>query len=455
MIYRTYFSKDATLNSGSPYNSGSNPILKLSKGDTLLNHNVSRFVIDFNLDNLRNKISTKEIPDNRKHIIRMYNTMYYNRDIMGYTNILPVNLPASFDIDIYIINDEWDEGRGYDYLKDEISITHNTPLFLKNGVTFNNRKTNIQWDKDKSFTFYKTFSFDTGIENIEFDVTDLIEEVINGTIENFNGLMFKLKDEDGSENSVIEFYGKSTHTFFEPHIETSWDETIIDNRYDLGYNEEHTLYFYSNLNGKLVNTDDIANMYVTIYNEYDEVIDKITNIKHEKLGIYSIKVTIPKAVSDISNYFDAWTYTYKGRRYTVENKFICSSDSTTFNSKPYETLDYGISTSGIMNKESIPNNEVRKITVHVKQYYGYDSVNIEDILLDLYIKHGNQKVYIMESCKMNYYNDEFYCYLDTEWLIPQDYSIDIRAKVNGEIKNHEKIDFTILNSKLINSINNI
>ena len=449
MIFRTYFDKDATLYSGTDFNSGGNPILKLVRGGGVSKNDVGRFIFSFNIEKIKEKIEKKEITDVRKHIIRIYNTMYYNRDVMGYSNMAPSTLPASFKIDIFKINDSWDEGRGYDYI-DVKNVDR--PLTLSNGVTFDNAKTNIPWSNN-AFTFYKTVEFDLGTENLEIDVTDVIESLIE-TPSIFNGFMIRFNEESSAFLNVVDFYGKDTHTFFEPHLETEWNESINDDRDNLVVNEPKKLYLYANIKNELVNLDE-GTISVKIKDDSDVILEEITNVKHEALGVYSIEVTMPDNDGESLNYYDEWSFKYKGITYKIENEFTTVENYNPFSNTHGEPKDYILNVSGIRNNEQIKDDEKRKVVVIAKEHYGDSDFKPSKITMDLYIKNGNQKVFIISNCEFNKTPENYFLYIDFTWLIPQEYWIDIKVHSNGEIRNYEKLSFTLLNSNLINKINEI
>ena len=111
--------------------------------------------------------------------------------------------------------------------------------------------------------------FPIGNENLEIDISYLVEQWIAGT-KNNDGLLIKLLDtfESGSLNSYYtkQFYSRGTQFFYKrPHIEARWDNATKDNRGNfffsssLNHNDDNlnTIYLYNYVRGQLRNIPEI------------------------------------------------------------------------------------------------------------------------------------------------------------------------------------------------------
>ena len=140
-----------------------------------------------------------------------------------------------------------------------------------------------QWKEHTDPPVYSQ-TFDTGLENLEIDVTDLVENWISGTLGNYGvGVHLTKSYEayysssrgadiptgsvlgnlDGAKESYYtkRFFARGTQYFFErPTIEARWNDIIRDDRGSFFFSSSrapaadnlHTLYFYNYVRGRLV-----------------------------------------------------------------------------------------------------------------------------------------------------------------------------------------------------------
>jgi hypothetical protein len=119
-IYRSYFKKNNTLISSNLSNNSQNPVMEVSYGT--FNKQVSRFIFDVDFDEIRAKIADGSINPNRitKHVLHMTNTIRYSPDRLGKRSYLPnINRASSFDLNLFNIDQDWDEGSGYEFIYDD------------------------------------------------------------------------------------------------------------------------------------------------------------------------------------------------------------------------------------------------------------------------------------------------------------------------------------------------
>ena len=135
---------------------------------------------------------------------------------------------------------------------------------------------------DASSSF--TASFDTGFENIELDITPLVEQWINssgnvlGTKSNYGVGVRLSPTEDNASNSYYTkmFFARGSQFFFKrPYIEARWDSSTQDNRGSFYYSSSlapaadnlNKIYLYNYVRGQLKNIPDIGtgSIYVSLY----------------------------------------------------------------------------------------------------------------------------------------------------------------------------------------------
>src|ERR1017187_7073859 len=121
MIYRTYAIKSNTIGSGmfSNYNSSQNPVTDIFFGGGIESglekrNAISRFLVYFDLSDLQNKLSTKEI---NQSLVTGYRLKIKNAIPSDKTlepeyefDILNKSIAASFDLIAFPLNKFFDEG---------------------------------------------------------------------------------------------------------------------------------------------------------------------------------------------------------------------------------------------------------------------------------------------------------------------------------------------------------
>ena len=156
-------------------------------------------------------------------------------------------LPSSFTLDVVPMSRSWDEGRGFDV----------------NG--FNDRGV-CNWDKATSTIWWTTaggdflttttasLAFDTGLENIDVEVTPMVNAWLTGGLVN-NGLMVKLtgsQETDANDYFIKRFYGRTSRfQHRRPFIEARWDDSARDDRGLFRYDQTGSLFLHNTVGGRL------------------------------------------------------------------------------------------------------------------------------------------------------------------------------------------------------------
>jgi len=181
-------------------------------------------------------------------------------------------LPRDYKLSIHAINGSWEEGRGLD-MDEYTDITYDNT-----GSNWVNREGSTAWSTaggdfytDSSSSFDATFL--VGDEDLEVDVTTLVEQWINsdGNVlgsKNNNGFIIKLSSsyESSTVNSYYtkKFFARSSEFFFRrPVLEARWNSSKRDNRGNMVFSSSilppgenlMCLYMYNYFRGNLM---DIA-----------------------------------------------------------------------------------------------------------------------------------------------------------------------------------------------------
>ena len=210
-INNSYFSRNNTIVFNSYVNTGRNPVMQLYYGDGGLVNPVgySRFIFDLDLTLLREKLATGVIStgctDNMRHILKMTNTSSFSEDLLN-TSMPDGSLRAtSFDLILFRIPPKdldpdqpqyWDEGVGYDF--------YDVPNQLGPNKAYSNRPSNWfqtttidNWEQSgiynnmnlgpmpfSGLTIVDIQHFEFGNEDVVFDMTDEINDLLIGGIVN-------------------------------------------------------------------------------------------------------------------------------------------------------------------------------------------------------------------------------------------------------------------------------
>lgn len=485
-INNSYFSKNNTVISNSYTNTGRNPVTELFYGNinTLQYPNgFSRFIFNLDLTLLLQKVDDGiiafECDYTIKHTLRMTNTSSFNDRLNTETSQNRMRA-TSFDLILfripYINNDPdtpqlWDEGVGYDYadLVYEVSNDKNFSNRPSNWVQtttinnwtepgiYNNKNTGVVNYND--LVIVDTQHFEFGDENISFDMTNEINSIINGTLENVTGwgIAFKPQVENLTgltTNYEVQFFTRHTQTFYEPYLETTYDDLIEDDRNLFTLGKTNKLYLYLYDNGNPVNLD--SNPTVDIYDASGEPIIGLTGMTAclRTKGVYEITVPPLSGYKTPCMFSDVWSNLYL-------NGFNIPNIVNDFTIFPYknsiqigstssnESKLYGFDFYGIKQDEKIFNSDIRKVGVIIKQAFTTQKLLQKvDAYYRIYVREGQTEVEVQDWTKINRTPNEYYFIFDTRDKIPNEYYLDMKVESSGEINTYKRqIKFQIVNVK--------
>lgn len=206
-------------------------------------------------------------------------------------------VPKSSIVNVMAVSQSWSEGTGMD-------MEDYKDLGFSNWLS---RSSDSAWGRvggeyhSSSYTAANgtmpnyTFTFEGGTEDLELDVTSLVEEWIAGTQANYGFGVFLASSQeafhssstglnngsiihnpDGSKDSYYtkKFFGRGTDFFFKkPTIEARWDSSQKDNRGNFFYssslapaaNNTQTLFLYNYVDGQLTDIPDTSKVYVQLF----------------------------------------------------------------------------------------------------------------------------------------------------------------------------------------------
>lgn len=459
-IIRSYFSKNNTLIEGNETNNSQNPVTEISYGT--LDKLKTRYIFDVNMDRLVDDVNRGLITQNNvvKHTLKMTNTISYAPKYIGkksYSSF--IDRASSFSLDLFNITQEWDEGSGYDFLYDD-SLTKNPNIFPSN---WNYSKHEDEWDGayvSGSTEIINNQVFQKGNENVEIDVTNYINQRLGFTGntaysgDTFGlGLKFSdyLESTEALERKAVAFHAKNTNTWYEPYIETVIDNTIQDDRLYFYQDKENELYFYINHS----DTDVVSVDSVKIYDYLGKQIDTISgdSIIYVKKGVYKIKYLVSSNnYPDAVLFKDSWNFTINEmEKNYIDNFYLINGDAYhNFNGNTINFDNYFFNFSGILQGEKLQAEGIRKIKLHIKEFYESQDnnkpLNVEYRIYTIVAK--NHIIDVIPYSKVDRTRYGFEIALDTSWLIPQDYYLELRLSDGEYTKTKEGVKFTIVSNNI-------
>ncbi len=479
-IYHSYFLKNNTLISSNLTNNSQNPVTEISYGT--LDAQVSRFIFDVDLSGLEDRIAQGFINPQRitKHILHMTNTIRYAPQFVGKKSYsLGIERASAFTLDFFNITESWQEGSGYEFTfsnKQDLFTLQPLPEIPEQASNWTARTTGVRWTVDGAYILSGTTGitqiigsqlFEVGNEDIELDVTDYINQRLFGsgytgttvfTGDSF-GIGIKFPDDieilETEFRQAVAFHAKDTNTFYEPFVETIVDDIILDDRNYFYLDKDNDLYLYVNIGNF---PENIVVNTVNIYDYLGNLVDAFSggSVVNVTKGIYKITLNIDSSTyPDAVLFRDVWSLTINGKDFNYENDFYLISQHKyyTFNlSNQIDFRNYFFYFWGINDKENIRSGSIRKVRLTIKELYPNQSNFLPlEIEYRLYTTVGAKyEIDIIPFSPVSRTSNGYEFDLDTSWLIPQDYFLQIRLKNGNYYENKQTISFTIISSGIIN-----
>jgi hypothetical protein len=481
-INNSYFSKNNTIISNSLTNTGRNPVTELFYGSLATSqypNGYSRFIFDLDLTLLQEKIADGTISstctDVMTHTLRMINTSTFNLETLNTTTSQGRLRATSFDLILFRIpgNQSWDEGVGYDFADliydysnsdKNFSIrpsnwvqTNTLSGWTQQGIYNNNNTGTVPYS---ALTIVDTQYFQFGNENISFDMTTEINNILNGTLTNVTGwgiaYLPQVENLTGlTENYEVQFFTRHTQTFYEPYLETTYDDLIEDDRNTFSLGKVNKLYLYLYEDGNPISLDTLPSVSISDANG-TPILGLSTpslDVCQRTKGVY--EVTIPPLIGYQTpcSFYDVWSdLTLNGFSLPdVTNSFVVRplSSSIQVGTTTQDPKVYGFDFYGIKQDEKIYNTDIRKVGVVIKQAYTTQKLlpNVS-AYYRVYVREGQTEVEVQDWTKINRTPNEYYFIFDTRDKIPNEYFIDLKVTSTGEVNTYKKqIKFQIVNFK--------
>lgn len=454
--FRSYFSKNNTIIKGSTINTARNPNTEIFYGSDF-----SKFILRLDLTDLSNKISNGDLvlKSDTTHVLHMTNTIFGDESLNGQKRGSGRQRATSFDLILFPITEYWDEGVGFDYEK--------TYDFASGNETFDNRPSN--WYNRTTLNTWTTegiisgttgstigtVHFDSGSEDLDIDITAYINGILTGATVNYGlGIAFDFPYENIT--SVIEqsvsFFTKYTQTFFEPYLETVFNDVIEDNRDNFIGSVDQNLYLYVTKGTNFYDLDVLPS--VDILDSTKTLIPGLENLTPIKIrkGVYKVTFLLNGNICDGKKFFyDKWKDIVISSQFLsdVTQKFIPKPNTTLFTigENQTELQRYSLQFFGVSLNEKIKRGSIRKVVVTARSINQSSPVLLDEVYYRIYLKEGRTQVNLYDWTKLDKTNENSFM-LDTSYMIPREYWIEIKANTHTEeIFYKDEIKFEIISEK--------
>jgi hypothetical protein len=453
----------------------------------------SRFIFDLDLSQLRAKLADGVISTGctsaMTHTLTMINTSSFDLELLNSVTSEGTRRATSFDLVLFRIPlfsgttgspQSWDEGVGYDYA----NLVTNTPtgnatttqfygdksysdrpanwfqattidLWSQSGLYDNENTGNVNYN---DLVIVDRQHFEFGNEDINFDMTNEINGILNGSITGVTGwgvaYVPEVENITGlTEQYSVGFFTRHTQTFYEPYLLTDYDDLIQDDRNLFVSNKTNKLYLYVYQNGNPLNLD--SDPTVDIFDSDGLPLSGHTGLTTCLVtkGVYEVSVPPISGYTKPCQFTDVWKgIVIDGVSIDdITNEFVLYNYSKEFTigSVSKEPSLYGFEAYGIKQNEKILNTDIRRVGIIIKKAYtGNEVLNKVDAQYRIYVKEGTTEVQVQDWTPINRTPNEYYFVFDTRDKIPNEYFVDIKVTSSGEVDTYKKVlQFQIVNKK--------
>lgn len=236
-------------------------------------------------------------------------------------------LPYGFDLFVHPVSSSWDEGRG----RDDLGL-------LDFGAANWERRTATSYWTNQGGDFLAGPSgsshFDTGEEDLEVDVTSLVNSWVTGGTPN-NGLLVKLTgtveaDTDFTDVYTKRFYSRTSN--FEdrrPYLEARYSDFVKDDRGNMSWYRTGSLVLYNLVGGQYTNLT--GNQFIVRIADASGTLLTLTASFSGRTGIYSASFALPTGSYSGSVFYDLWG---SGSYSFLTGAFIFGGQSATTDPDP-------------------------------------------------------------------------------------------------------------------------
>ncbi len=438
--FRSYFEKNNTLIKNSQVNTSKNPTTEIFYGSAF-----SRFIFKVDFTDLKSKVDNGEyvVTTGTTHTLHLTNTIFGDEGLKGQNRSTGRERASSFKLEIFEINQSWNEGYGFDYEDSVYDFTAGNKTFSEVPSNWFYRTTIDEWPTQGAYTgtgstIGSQIEFDNGNENIDFDITYYVNNILTGATNNGLGIKFTSDYEalTPDVDKSVAFFTKYTQTFFEPYVESFFDDRINDDRLNFVEKAYQNLYLYVTKGTNFYDLDD--DPVVDIVNATGGTITGLGNLTTTKIkkGVYKVTFGLDGVLCDGKRfYYDKWkNLSIDGVSLSdISQKFVPKPFTSmyTIGENQTELNSYAIQYSGIKQNEKILRGEKRKVVVTFKSISNPKPQLFDEVYYRMFIKEGRTEVVIHDWTQTDVTNENSFTF-DTSIYIPREYYIEIKGKTHTE-----------------------
>lgn len=451
---RIYPTKENTIASGAfaVYNSSQNPVTDLwygggAQGGYNYQNSISRHLIQFDIESLRAMIADCSLNTalTVTYRLRMKNAVPSNRMLEKEQefNAIQKAVAASFDVNVFPIDVAWDEGRGYDLVQQRLLVEQLAAPRLSGYSNWYSATTTSGWTEAGIFTnptastaFYAEQHFALGGEDLNVDVTDMMNDWLSGGSAN-NGFCIAYRRDyelmSTDTRYIASFFTNKTHYAFKPFLEVIFDQQqIMDDRMQVTNNRPARLFLYT------FSGNSAANYYSA---STVNILDSSNNTVHSGLvptqlekGVYYVTVSMSGA-SRGQKYKDVWQGVSFDPAYDQQDITQTFSIRDNYYTTNIPDLNaYSLDVYGVDNGGVLQTSEVIRVYCDLRVNYGLNppdkSYNLKYRLImndqEECIPWTNVNQVVINNKKSNYF------LLDASWLLHnQTYRIEFKIEELG------------------------
>jgi hypothetical protein len=274
----------------------------------------SRILVQFPVADIKTDRSNSKVPASGsvKFFLRMFNVEH------------PYSVPRDFKTIVSVVSQSWDEGYGLDM---ESYSDKGWGVGTKgSGTNWKYCASGSSWNTEGgTFLTSSAYNFEvpfkSGLEDIEIDITNVVEGWITSSIEN-NGFLIRMSGsyEDGTTSNSFytkKFSARGSEYFYKrPVIEARWEAVSTDDRgnffakSDALSDADNTMsiYFYNKVNGRLKNIVNDPAVLVKLYTDEamtDEITPDFVQVTNPIAGVYKAKIIVDTTASAL---YDQWYF---------------------------------------------------------------------------------------------------------------------------------------------------
>lgn len=328
----------------------------------------SRVIIGFPIEQIAVDRNLTKVPTsgNVNFYLKLFNVQH------------PFSLPRDYTASVGVLSQSWEEGYGLDmesysdngYASGSIKGAGSNWIYATSGTLWENQGGAFFTSSQYIYNQY----FSDGTEDLEVDVTNIVEEWLAGQKQN-NGFIVFLSGSYENGNFYRSYYTKKfsargTEYFFKrPIIEARWDTSIKDDRNNfyasssaLSANDNiMNLYFYNKPRGILKNIVGNIIPGIKFYSNSaltNEVSSSYKIVSNPSAGVYRAQVAINTTASVL---YDKWYNTSSSDLYFSSSFDVISTLNYDYDNQP----EYIINISNL--KQSYKNDELARFKIFARQ----------------------------------------------------------------------------------------